>query len=172
VRSSNRLYIVAETHSSSGSNIVYKHFTKTSVSQSEIVSGVDEGARFAKVATQGESVVVVWQDSYSQIPLRTRIRMNQFEDGGETWGEPVTVRQVEGRSKHPALVFGAGGEQLNAWQEIQAASAYDVWFLVFSTLGEPENMSGLGKVILPPNSVIAAQLVIQHLCYRPWRFQI
>lgn len=150
-RSGDRLHLVAEAHGSTGSKIVYRHFTAARAIQSEVVSGSDENARFAKVAAQGERVVVVWQDSYSQIPLRTRIRMNLSEDGGETWGEPVTVRQVEGRSERPALVLGAGGEPLIAWQEIQADSAYDVWFLDLSVSSEPENMSGTGKTIVHPH---------------------
>ncbi len=151
-RSGSRLHIVAETHSSTGSKIVYKHITETNAIQPKVISGADEGARFARVAAEGERVVAVWQDSYSQTPLRTRIRMNQSEDGGKTWGRPVTIRQVEGRSEHPVLVLGSGGDPLVAWQEIQAGGAYDVWFVDFAISSEPENISEAGKIIVHPHS--------------------
>jgi hypothetical protein len=142
------LHTVMESHSLGASRIVYRRrnadgkwsYPTTTLSGAGL-------AQYPRIVAKGADVWVVWQEDIRQIPHRPEIHLRHSVDGGKTWRPVQIVRALEGRAEHPTLALTLSGTPILAWQEIQAATAFDVMVQEIGKDIVPRNLSHEGKTI-------------------------
>ena len=147
-------HIVLETHDHDASRIVYRARGRDGEWRAppQVISGPSTTARFARVASDGEQVFVVWQDeSAGEVPHRPGIRLRRSHDGGASWLPIETVRDTDGRAEHPVVAITHDGLPAIAWQEIRSREPFDVMLQVIGRDTAPINLSRDGKTIAAAN---------------------
>lgn len=140
--SSGVTHVVAEVHSDTQTQIVYKRNDQPPF----IISGNSDFARFAKVAALGDIVWIAWQDERAgQIPRRPAIYLRRSADGGQTWEDEIELRGIAGRAEKPDLALLSDGSPVVVWQEIRTEEPFDVFLQHVGTDPEPVNISRAGK---------------------------
>jgi hypothetical protein len=143
------IHIVAESHGSASSSIVYRRRDGANAwSGTRVLSG--EGlARFPRIAAHGRDVWVTWQEDARRTPHRPEIKLRHSADGGATWRALETIRSIQGRAEHPDIAVNGSGRPLLVWQEIRAGEPFDVMLQDIGIDAEPRNLSRAGKVFGP-----------------------
>jgi hypothetical protein len=135
-------HVVAEIHSDTQTQIAYTRNNGAPI----VLSGESGSARFAKVAAQGETVWVAWQDERNgQVPRRPAIYLRQSTDGGQTWRDEIQLRSIAGRAEKPDLAILSDTTPVIVWQEIRAEQPFDVFLQHLGTDADPINISRAGK---------------------------
>jgi hypothetical protein len=145
------VHVVAERHAPTATRVVYRRWTADGVrSETVVISGETDSARFPRVAAQGETVWAVWQDERNgQTPSRPTIYLRESTDGGRTWGAPQTLSCRDGRAMHPAIAATPDGEPVVAWQDDADSIVFDIKALVVGRDDAPINLSAADKDPMP-----------------------
>nr|WP_240954300.1 CehA/McbA family metallohydrolase [Solimonas marina] len=158
IASADATHIVLEAHEPGASRIVYRRLESDGDWRAapQVLSSESTTARFPHVAARGATVFVVWQDEpHGQIPRRPVIRLRRSLDGGNSWQAIETIRDIDGRSEHPAVAIDADGDPVVVWQEITPDQPFDVMVQTVGVDAEPTNLSRDGKTLVAASALDA-----------------
>jgi hypothetical protein len=147
-------HVVLETHDHDASRIVYRARGRDGGWRAppQVISGPSTTARFARIASDGAQVFVVWQDeSAGEVPHRPGIRLRRSNDGGASWLPVETIRDSDGRAEHAVVAITHDGLPVVAWQEIRSGAPFDVMLQIVGRDATPANLSRDGKTIAAAN---------------------
>ncbi len=106
-------------------------------------------ARFPRVAADGVTAFVVWQDERAgQVPRRPAVYCRRSDDGGRTWQPAERLSSGAGRAVHPVVAAGSG-RAVAAWSDNAGTGAFDVLVREIGSPAAARNVSSAGKLVDP-----------------------
>ncbi len=151
------VHLVAERHLPGGTTVVHRRLGGGKPVETRLTTSTY--ARLPRVAAQGDTVHVVWQDERTgQLPRAADIWLRSSNDGGRSWGPEVRVSTSSGRSERPAIALDPTDPRRPwiAWTDngSLATGAFGTGQAAFDVLvsrgsGTPVNLSAHGKTTGP-----------------------
>jgi hypothetical protein len=128
--------VVAEQHSATGTDIVFRRGGAEPVR----LNPVEGFARFPRIAAVGERLWVVWEDEQSgQRPRNPQIWLRGSADGGRSWEAALRLSNTPARAIRPALAVLPDGTPVIAWSD-NARRCFDL-FVQVGLDAAPQNLS-------------------------------
>lgn len=129
--------VVAEQHSEDGTNILFRR------GDSEILHPINTlpgSARFPRIAANGDTVWVTWEDERrGQIPRRPEIMLRGSINGGRNWDAEHRLTADSQRAIRPAIAVLHDGTPVMAWSD-NRRRCFDLYVQI-GLNSEAENLS-------------------------------
>lgn len=137
-------HVVAERHEPGRTTVVYRRVGQ-GPSQEVDLAPASPAARFPRVAADGSSVWVTWQDERAgQMPRRPDVYLRHSDDGGRSWQPEIRVTQGTSRAERPVLALLDEGTPVVAWMD-NRGGAFDVLVQRIGVDKAPVDVAAPGK---------------------------